>query len=142
MLSGIPIKMIAAICLLGFKGTALTSLFIPLAILGLPILDTLFAIIRRALKGQPIFKADKYHFHHQLLGMNFSHPVTVLIIYLINILFALTSIFYVLKDAKAAIVIYAILSIILIWFVCYTNIITEKKPPRLNEIKEKVLKKK
>ena len=134
--------MIAVICLLGFKGTALTSLFIPLAILGLPILDTLFAIIRRALKGQPIFKADKYHFHHQLLGMNFSHPVTVLIIYFINILFALTSIFYVLKNSKAAIIMYAILSIIFVWFVCYTNIVTEKKPPKLNEIKDKVMKKK
>ena len=134
--------MISIICLLGFKGTALTSLFIPLAILGLPILDTLFAIIRRSLKGEPIFKADKFHIHHQLLGMNFSHPVTVLIIYFINILFALTSIFYVLKDAKAATVIYTILLIIVVWFVCYTNVITDKKPPHLSEIKEKVLKKK
>ena len=90
--------MISIICLLGFKGTALTSLFVPLAILGLPILDTLFAIIRRTLKGQPIFSADKSHIHHQILGMNFSHRATVLIVYLINILFALTSIFYVLKD--------------------------------------------
>lgn len=134
--------MIAVICLLGFKGTALTSLFIPLAILGLPIIDTLFAIIRRALKGEPIFKADRMHIHHQLLGMNFSHRATVLIIYLINILFALTSIFYVLKDSKAAMIIYVILLIILIWFVCYTNIITDKKPPKIKEIKSKILKKK
>lgn len=133
--------MISIICLLGFKGTALTSLFIPIAILGLPILDTLFAIIRRTLKGEPIFKADKFHIHHQLLGMNFSHRTTVLIIYLINILFALTSIFYVLKDSKAAIVIYAILSIIVIWFVCYTNVITDKKP-KLSSIKKKISKKK
>ena len=94
--------MIAIISLLGFKGTALTSLFVPILILGLPILDTLFAIIRRTLRGQPIFAADKEHFHHQLLGMNFSQRTTVLIIYGINILFALTSIFYVLKDPKAA----------------------------------------
>ena len=131
--------MISIICLLGFKGTALTSLFIPIAILGLPILDTLFAIIRRMLKRQPIFKADKFHIHHQLLGMNFSHRTTVLIIYLINILFALTSIFYVLGDSKAAMIIFIILSIILIWFVCYTNIITDKKPI-INKIKERVKK--
>ena len=129
--------MISIICLLGFKGTALTTLFIPLAILGLPILDTLFAIIRRALKGEPIFKADKFHIHHQLLGMNFSQRTTVLIIYFINILFALTSIFYVLNDSKKAIVIYAILTIIVIWFVCYTNIITDKKI-KLSSIKEKI----
>lgn len=134
--------MISIICLLGFKGTALTSLFVPLAILGLPILDTLFAIIRRMLKGQPIFSADRCHFHHQLLGMNFSHRTTVLIIYFINILFALTSIFYVLKDPMAAKVIYVILTIIVVWFVCYTNIITEKKPPNLKDIKEVIKKKK
>lgn len=132
--------MISIVCLLGFKGTALTSLFVPLAILGLPILDTLFAIIRRTLKGQPIFKADKFHFHHQLLGMNFSHRTTVIIIYFINMLFALTSIFYVLQASKSAMVIYIILTIILIWFVCYTNIITDKKPPRIKDIKKKIRK--
>ena len=134
--------MISIICLLGFKGTALTSLFVPLAILGLPILDTLFAIIRRTLKGQPIFSADKSHIHHQILGMNFSHRATVLIVYLINILFALTSIFYVLKDPLAAKVIYVILTVIVVWFVCYTNIITEKKPPNLKDIKNKIHKRK
>lgn len=134
--------MISIICLLGFKGTALTSLFVPIAILGLPILDTLFAIIRRTLKGQPIFSADRCHFHHQLLGMNFSHRTTVLIIYFINILFALTSIFYVLKDPLAATVIYVILTVIVVWFVCYTNIITEKKPPKLKDIKKKICKRK
>ena len=134
--------MISIICLLGFKGTALTSLFVPLAILGLPILDTLFAIIRRTLKGQPIFSADKSHIHHQILGMNFSYRATVLIVYLINILFALTSIFYVLKDPLAAKVIYVILTVIVVWFVCYTNIITEKKPPNLKDIKNKIHKRK
>ncbi len=131
---------IAVISLLGFKGTALTSLFVPIMILGLPILDTVFAIIRRTLKGQPIFSADKQHFHHQLLGMNFSQRTTVLIIYGINILFALTSIFYVLKDPKAAKIIYIILMIIFIWFVCYTNIITEKRPPRFMDITKKIKK--
>ena len=134
--------MISIICLLGFKGTALTSLFVPIAILGLPILDTLFAILRRTLKGQAIFTADKCHFHHQLLGMNFSHRTTVLIIYFINILFALTSIFYVLKDPMAATIIYVILTIIVIWFVCYTNIITEKRPPNFKDIKKRICKKK
>lgn len=135
--------MISIVALLGFKGTALTSLFVPsIIILGLPILDMLFAIIRRALKGQPIFSADKDHVHHQLLGMNFSQRKTVLIIYLINIMFALTSIFYVLKDPVPARIFYIILIVILIWFVLYTNIITEKKPPKIKDLKEKITKKK
>lgn len=128
---------IAVISLLGFKGTALTSLFVPIIILGLPIIDTLFAIIRRTLQGRPIFSADKGHIHYQLLGMNLSQRKTVLIIYFINILFALTSIFYVLGDSQAAIIIYSILLIILIWFVCFTNIITDKRPPKLKDIVKK-----
>ena len=130
---------IAVISLLGFKGTALTSLFVPILILGLPILDTLFAIIRRTLKGKPIFSADKQHFHHQLLG-RFSQRTAVLIIYGINILFALTSIFYVLKDPIAAKIIYILLMIIVAWFVCFTSVITEKKPPTLKEVKRKMKK--
>lgn len=138
--------MIAIISLLGFKGTAFTSLFIPLAIIGIPIIDTLFAIIRRLLKGQAPFSPDKEHIHYQLLGMNLSQRATVLIIYVIDILFALTSIFYVLKDPGAARIIYIILILIMIWFVCNTSIITEKIPTKITQIettmKEKIKNKK
>lgn len=122
--------MIAVISLLGFKTTAVTTLFVPLTILGLPILDTLFAILRRMLKRQPIFSPDKEHFHHQLLGMNFSQRTTVLIIYIINILFALISIFYVLEESFNAQVMYILLTLFFVWFVFYTNILTDKKPFR------------
>lgn len=121
---------IAIISLLGFKTTVITSVFIPLMILAVPILDTLFAIIRRLLKHKSICDADKEHLHHQLLNMNFSHRTTVLIIYGINILFATASILYTLNDKKDVFIgriIYVILLIGVIWFVCKTNIITDKK---------------
>jgi len=108
----------------------ITSVFIPLMILAVPILDTLFAIIRRLLKRQSISTADKEHLHHQLLNMNFSHRTTVLIIYGINILFATASILYTLNDKRDVFIgriIYAILLVAVIWFVCKTNIITDKK---------------
>lgn len=133
---------IAIISILGFKTTALTSLFVPITILAIPILDTLFAIIRRTLRKQPIFSPDKDHLHHQLLGMNFSQRTTVLIIYLVNILFALTSIFYVLEISKSAKFIYIILMLLFLWFVLYTNIITDKKPPKLKELMKRLTKKK
>ncbi|MBQ6497577.1 MAG: undecaprenyl/decaprenyl-phosphate alpha-N-acetylglucosaminyl 1-phosphate transferase [Bacilli bacterium] len=117
---------IAVITLLEFKGPALISFFVPVTILGIPILDTLFAIIRRLLKGQPPFKADKEHLHHQLLGMNFSQRTTVLIIYAINILFAAASIFYTLKDPIIGQILYIIIFIIVIWFVLHTTIIYDK----------------
>jgi len=118
---------IAVIALLGFKNITLTSLVVPILILAIPIIDTLFAIIRRTLKGEPISKPDKLHLHHQLLSMGFGHRKTVLIIYIMNILFAIASIFYILKDRKLGIVIYVILFVIIVWLVTRTTIISSKK---------------
>ena len=117
---------ISIITLLEFKGPALVSLFVPLTIIGIPILDTTFAIIRRLLKGQPPFQADKEHFHHQLLGMNFSHRNTVLIIYAINILFASASVFYTTVSQEIGKIIYIIIFFLVVWFVLHTTIITDK----------------
>ena len=130
---------IAVITLLEFKGPALISFFVPVTILGIPILDTLFAIIRRLLKGQTPFQADKQHLHHQLLGMNFSQTATVLIIYSINILFATASIFYTLKDQIIGEIIYIIIFIIVIWFVLHTSIISDKNPKRSKKLRDKLI---
>ena len=119
--------MIAVISLLGFKATTLTSLIIPLLILAIPIFDTVLAIFRRLLKGESIGTPDKEHFHHQLLKMKFSTRVTVLIIYFINILFALVSIFYVLGDNEIAIAIYIALMILLLFLVLKTDILFDHK---------------
>ncbi len=121
---------ISVISLLGFKGTVLTSVFVPLSILAVPILDTLFAILRRLLKHKKITDADKQHLHHQLLGMKFSHRNTVLIIYGVNILFAAASIFYTLNDQVDIYLrrgIYLVLLLLIFWFVNKTNIVTDKK---------------
>ena len=129
---------IAVITLLEFKGPALTSLFVPIMILGIPILDTLFAIIRRLLKHQPPFAPDKDHIHHQLLGMNFSHRTTVLIIYGIDFLFATASIFYILKDPVLGKVFYILIFIVVVWFVLRTSIISPKNKEVTDSIIDKV----
>ena len=131
---------IAVITLLEFKATALISFFVPILILGIPVLDTIFAIIRRALKRQPIFSPDRQHLHHQLLGMNFSQKTTVLIIYTINILFAIAAIFYVLKDPVVGKIIYIILLLIVLWFVLKTSVISDKNPKTIAKIKKKLTK--
>ena len=129
---------IGVITLLEFKGPALISFFVPITILGIPILDTLFAIIRRLLKGQAPFHADKEHLHHQLLGMNFSQTVTVLIIYGINLLFAAASICFTIIDPVIGEIIYIIIFIIVLWFVLHTTIISEKNPKLTEKIKRKL----
>jgi len=121
---------ISVISLLGFKGTILTSVFVPLLILAVPILDTFFAILRRLFHHKKISDADKLHLHHQLLGMKFSHRNTVLIIYGVNILFAIASIFYLLGEEVNLYIrigIYVVLLILVFWFVNKTNIVTEKQ---------------
>lgn len=118
--------MISVIFLLGFKTTTLTSLIIPLLILAIPIMDTLFAIIRRKLKGERIDHADKEHIHHQLLK-KLSKKNSLLVIYAINIIFSATTIFYVLGHKKEMIVCYVILIFIVLFLVFKTNIIFDWK---------------
>lgn len=118
---------IAVITLLGFKSILTSAIIIPLCILIVPIIDTLCAIIRRKLKGESIGTPDKNHFHHQLLRKNYSVKVTVLIIYLITILFSTASIIWILVDRVIGYYIYGILMFALMAFVLRTDIIFERK---------------
>lgn len=118
---------ISIISLLGFKNVTLTSFIVPILILAIPILDTLFAIIRRLLKGESFAKADKEHFHHQILRMAGNQTKTVLIIYMIQILFSVASIVYVLRNPMLGKIVYAIIFIIIIWLVATTNIVFDRK---------------
>lgn len=117
--------MMAVVFLLGFKSTTFTSLIIPGLLLAIPILDTLFAIIRRKLKGQKFDHADKEHLHHQLLK-KFSKRSTLLVIYAINLLFSVTSIFFALGHTKEVILCYIILVFIVLYLILKTDIIFER----------------
>lgn len=129
--------MISVISLLGFKNVTITSFIVPVLILAIPILDTLFAIIRRILKGESPTKGDKQHLHHQLLQRTSSQLKSVLIIYAINILFSIASIVYVLGNAKLGQVIYVFLLVIILWFVLTTDILFDRKKIT-EEIKDKI----
>ena len=73
----------------GLKTTTTVAMIIPFLIMGLPIFDTAWAIIRRASNHQPIFKPDKGHIHHRLLALGLTQVQAVLIIYSINIVLGL-----------------------------------------------------
>lgn len=133
--------MIAVVCLVGFKAVTLTSLVVPMLILAIPILDTLFAIIRRVIKHKPIYQADKQHLHHQLLNKKFSQRTTVLIIYGVSILFSLASVFYVLKDRKYGTILYIVLVLLITWVVLTTDILTDKAKLHIKPIKKVINKK-
>jgi UDP-GlcNAc:undecaprenyl-phosphate GlcNAc-1-phosphate transferase len=77
--------MLAAISIFGaVKSAATIALIVPAVALGLPIMDTAFAILRRYTNGRPIFQPDKGHLHHRLLAMGMSQRQAVLLMYAIS----------------------------------------------------------
>lgn len=84
---------LAGISVIGaVKCTATIALIVPILALGLPIMDTTFAIIRRYRGGVPIFKPDKGHLHHRLLDLGFSQRQAVLLMYVISALLGLSAV--------------------------------------------------
>ncbi|HEL9633688.1 TPA: undecaprenyl/decaprenyl-phosphate alpha-N-acetylglucosaminyl 1-phosphate transferase [Streptococcus suis] len=83
--------MIGVLSLQGLKNSTAVAVVTPMIILGVPITDTVVAIIRRKLSGKKISEADKMHLHHRLLSLGLTHRGTVLVIYAISFLFSLTS---------------------------------------------------
>jgi hypothetical protein len=69
------------------KGTVFAALVAPLFVLALPILDTLLAILRRGLRGLPLFRPDRRHLHHHLLQMGLSRRRVVLSFYAVTLVF-------------------------------------------------------
>jgi UDP-GlcNAc:undecaprenyl-phosphate GlcNAc-1-phosphate transferase len=63
------------------KGSVIGALLVIIMALGVPILDTLFAIIRRAMRGVPIFNADAEHIHHRLILLGFSKGRALVALY-------------------------------------------------------------
>ena len=87
---------LSIISILGIAKTyTAVVIVLPLIALGLPIFDTLWAIIRRLIKGKSvkaIFKADKGHLHHRLVRRGFSQRQAVLILYGLSATFGIFAI--------------------------------------------------
>ena len=64
-----------------------TQSILPVLILAVPILDTIFAIFRRLLKGIPFYSADNDHLHHRLISKGFSPPLAMFILVLCGMIF-------------------------------------------------------
>lgn len=127
---------IAIISMFGFyKSVTLLSLIVPLIILGVPILDTFFAIIRRSLNKQKISSPDKGHLHHRLLAMGYGHRETVIIIYGISILFSLCAIAFSNLAFWGGLVIVFILLVNIQLFAEFIGLIGKERKPILRIMK-------
>lgn len=83
---------LSTLSIFGYKQVTFVSLIIPILILGVPLSDTLLAIVRRKMNHVPMFRADMGHLHHSLIRFGFSQRKTILIIYGISTLFGLCAV--------------------------------------------------
>ena len=70
-----------------FRDSSAVAMLIPVIVLGIPITDTILAVIRRVRKGVHPFHADREHIHHRLMNLGLSHRQVVLLIYGISMVF-------------------------------------------------------
>jgi UDP-GlcNAc:undecaprenyl-phosphate GlcNAc-1-phosphate transferase len=74
--------MLASISIIGpVKGATVIAVIVPVLVLGVPIIDTCFAILRRLVNGRSIMEADRGHLHHRLMAAGMGQRRSVLTLY-------------------------------------------------------------
>jgi UDP-GlcNAc:undecaprenyl-phosphate GlcNAc-1-phosphate transferase len=74
------------------KGSIIAALLVIIIALGVPILDTFFAIIRRTVRGVPVFSADAEHIHHRLILLGYSKTRALAVMYAVCLVLSLVGI--------------------------------------------------
>jgi UDP-GlcNAc:undecaprenyl-phosphate GlcNAc-1-phosphate transferase len=129
--------MMSVVSLLGFKNVTVLSFVVPVIILGVPISDTFFAIIRRFVHKKPLSAPDKSHLHHCLLRLGYTHKQTVLIIYAISAMFGLAAIIFSMATVWGALLVGAILIIAIEIFVESVGLVGSDYQPLLKLVMRK-----
>ena len=127
--------MIGVLSLQGLKNATAVAVLSPVLVLGVPIVDTAVAILRRKLSGKKISEADRMHLHHRLLAMGFTHRGAVLVVYGIAMLFSLTSLLLNVSSRIGGILLLLGMGIIVELFVENLEILGEGRTPVLNLLK-------
>ena len=127
--------MISVLALLGFKNVAVISFVIPVIMLGVPISDTFFAIVRRLRSGKKWSDPDKSHLHHRLLDLGFSHRQTVTIIYAMAAMFGLAAVIFSMAKVWGAILLIAVIIVAIELFVEIIGLAGKNYKPLLNLVR-------
>ncbi|MGT2785693.1 glycosyltransferase family 4 protein [Streptococcus merionis] len=124
--------LIAVFSLQGLKNSTAVAVVTPMIILGVPITDTVMAIIRRTLSNQKFYEPDKMHLHHRLLSLGLTHRGTVLMIYAISFIFSSISLLFNISSRLGGILL-VIALIFGIWLLAeLIGILGENRTPILN----------
>ena len=111
------------------KAHAVVSIMVPIIAMGVPIIDTTLAFMRRILRHQSIFAADRQHIHHFLLSLGFNQRKTVLILYAVSVLFTILSMVMIFNknvDTFLIVIIFAIIVFVIIKKLGYIEMIYGK----------------
>jgi len=85
--------MLAVMAVVGpLKQATVIAVVVPVIVLGIPIFDTAFAILRRVASGRPIMEADKGHLHHRLMDSGFGQKRAVLMLYGISAIMGMAAV--------------------------------------------------
>jgi len=87
-----------------FKAYALLSVIVAFLVMALPIIDTLFAMIRRTLRRKPIMQADRGHLHHRLVDSGYSPKQAVALLYGLSAVTGAVGVVIAIKDVRAIVV--------------------------------------
>ena len=126
-----------------FKMHALVTMLIPFLSMAVPLADTAFAFIRRILKGQSPFHADKGHFHHRLLAMGLTQKQAVTVMYAISILLGVFAYLMIGKTRNVKIVCLIVAFVLVLFIVVYVLKIyprTHPVPPAGDDTAEEDIK--
>ncbi|UOQ50282.1 undecaprenyl/decaprenyl-phosphate alpha-N-acetylglucosaminyl 1-phosphate transferase [Gracilibacillus caseinilyticus] len=125
--------MISVLSIIGlYKNITFFSLIIPIVILGVPILDTTFAIIRRFIKKKPLSAPDKDHLHHCLINLGFSHRQTVVAIYALSALFGAAAVLFTKATVWGSAFMLVLLLVLIELIVEITGLVSHNYRPLLN----------
>ncbi|RCX14328.1 UDP-GlcNAc:undecaprenyl-phosphate GlcNAc-1-phosphate transferase [Anaerobacterium chartisolvens] len=118
------------------KSYAAIAIAIPLLVLGLPLFDTSFAIIRRIINKKPIMEPDRGHLHHRLIDMGLSHRQSVVVMYTVSATLGLCAIVLADKGVLSAIILVLAISVFVIAGARYMSEITTRDDEELEEVPE------
>lgn len=97
-----------------FKLSAIVSFAVPFLILGLPIFDTCFAILRRLSEGRSPMSPDREHIHHRLIDMGFSQKQAVATLYVLSAILGLSAVILTTGGVERALVFFCAVCCILV----------------------------
>lgn len=95
------------------KSYTIVTIIVAVLVLGLPVFDTAFAIIRRLLAGKPITAPDRGHLHHRLVDRGYSQKQAVITLYAISGVFGLSAIAVANHDFRVIVAIFIIMGLLL-----------------------------